>query len=33
MNVIDAARGVGVLEVGIVTDGMRKAAGATVGSN
>jgi biopolymer transport protein TolR len=33
VNVIDAARGAGVEKVGIVTDGMRKAAGATVGSN
>ena len=29
VEVIDAARGAGVEKVGIVTDGMRKAAGAT----
>jgi biopolymer transport protein ExbD len=29
--VIDAARGAGVEKVGIVTEGMRRAAGATVG--
>ena len=31
--VIDAAKGAGVEKVGIVTDGMRKAGGATTGSN
>jgi biopolymer transport protein ExbD len=33
VNVIDAARGAGVEKVGIVTEGMRKAGGATSGSN
>jgi biopolymer transport protein TolR len=33
VNVIDAARGAGVEKVGIVTEGMRKAGGATTGSN
>ena len=33
MVVIDAARGAGVEKVGIVTDGMRRAGGATTGSN
>ena len=33
VNVIDAARGAGVEKVGIVTEGMRRAAGATTGSN
>ena len=32
VDVIDAARGAGVEKVGIVTEGMRKAAGATAGS-
>ena len=31
--VIDAAKGAGVDKVGIVTDGMRKAGGATTGGN
>jgi biopolymer transport protein TolR len=31
--VIDAAKGAGVEKVGIVTEGMRRAAGATTGSN
>ena len=31
--VIDAAKGAGVEKVGIVTDGMRKAGGASTGSN
>ena len=31
--VIDAAKGAGVEKVGIVTEGMRKAGGATAGSN
>ena len=31
MSVIDAAKGAGVEKVGIVTDGMRRAAGATSG--
>jgi biopolymer transport protein ExbD len=31
--VIDAAKGAGVEKVGIVTEGMRKAAGASTGSN
>jgi biopolymer transport protein TolR len=31
VDVIDAAKGAGVEKVGIVTDGMRKAAGATGG--
>ena len=33
MVVIDAARGAGVEKVGIVTDGMRRAGGASTGSN
>ena len=33
VDVIDAAKGAGVEKVGIVTDGMRKAGGATMGSN
>ena len=33
VEVIDAAKGAGVEKVGIVTDGMRKAGGATTGSN
>ena len=33
VNVIDAAKGAGVEKVGIVTEGMRKAGGATTGSN
>jgi len=33
VNVIDAARGAGVEKVGIVTEGMRKAGGASTGSN
>jgi biopolymer transport protein ExbD len=34
VEVIDAAKGAGVEKVGIVTEGMRKAGGATVkGSN
>ena len=33
MAVIDAARGAGVDKVGIVTEGMRRAGGATTGSN
>jgi len=33
IEVIDAARGAGVEKVGIVTEGMRKAGGATGGSN
>jgi biopolymer transport protein ExbD len=33
INVIDAARGAGVEKVGIVTEGMRKAGGASTGSN
>ncbi len=33
VNVIDAAKGAGVEKVGIVTDGMRKAGGASTGSN
>jgi biopolymer transport protein TolR len=32
IEVIDAARGAGVEKVGIVTEGMRKAAGANVGN-
>jgi biopolymer transport protein TolR len=32
VEVIDAAKGAGVEKVGIVTDGMRKAGGATSGS-
>ena len=31
--VIDAAKGAGVEKVGIVTEGMRKAGGASTGSN
>jgi biopolymer transport protein ExbD len=30
---IDAAKGAGVEKVGIVTEGMRKAGGASTGSN
>lgn len=33
IEVIDAAKGAGVEKVGIVTEGMRKAAGAAVGNN
>ena len=33
VDVIDAAKGAGVEKVGIVTEGMRKAGGATAGSN
>ncbi len=33
VDVIDAAKGAGVEKVGIVTEGMRKAAGATTGTN
>ena len=33
VDVIDAAKGAGVEKVGIVTEGMRKAAGATAGSD
>ena len=33
VDVIDAARGAGVEKVGIVTEGMRKAGGATSGSD
>ena len=33
VNVIDAARGAGVEKVGIVTEGMRRAGGATTASN
>jgi len=33
VEVIDAAKGAGVEKVGIVTEGMRKAGGATSGSN
>ena len=33
VEVIDAAKGAGVEKVGIVTEGMRKAAGATTGTN
>jgi len=33
VNVIDAARGAGVEKVGIVTEGMRRAGGASTGSN
>ena len=33
VDVIDAAKGAGVEMVGIVTDGMRKAGGASTGSN
>jgi len=33
VNVIDAAKGAGVEKVGIVTEGMRKAGGASAGSN
>jgi biopolymer transport protein ExbD len=32
VDVIDAAKGAGVEKVGIVTEGMRKAAGATAGN-
>ena len=32
VNVIDAAKGAGVEKVGIVTEGMRKAAGVSTGS-
>ena len=33
VDVIDAAKGAGVEKVGIVTEGMRKAAGASTGNN
>jgi biopolymer transport protein ExbD len=33
VNVIDAAKGAGVEKVGIVTEGMRKAGGASTGSD
>ena len=33
VEVIDAAKGAGVEKVGIVTEGMRKAGGATTGGN
>jgi biopolymer transport protein ExbD len=33
IEVIDAAKGAGVEKVGIVTDGMRKAGGASTGGN
>jgi biopolymer transport protein TolR len=33
VDVIDAAKGAGVEKVGIVTEGMRRAGGATTGSN
>ncbi len=33
IDVIDAAKGAGVEKVGIVTEGMRRAGGATSGSN
>jgi biopolymer transport protein TolR len=33
VEVIDAAKGAGVEKVGIVTEGMRRAGGATTGSN
>jgi biopolymer transport protein ExbD len=33
VDVIDAAKGAGVEKVGIVTEGMRRAGGATSGSN
>ncbi len=33
VDVIDAAKGAGVEKVGIITDGMRKAGGASTGSN
>ena len=33
IDVIDAAKGAGVEKVGIVTAGMRKAGGASTGSN
>src|SRR3989454_4562285 len=33
IDVIDAAKGAGVEKVGIVTEGMRKAGGASTGSN
>jgi biopolymer transport protein TolR len=32
-DAIDAAKGAGVEKVGIVTEGMRKAGGASTGSN
>ena len=32
IEVIDAAKGAGVEKVGIVTEGMKRAAGATVGN-
>ena len=33
VDVIDAAKGAGVEKVGIVTEGMRQAAGAAPGTN
>ena len=33
VEVIDAAKGAGVEKVGIVTEGMRRAGGASTGSN
>ena len=33
VDVIDAAKGAGVEKVGIVTEGMKRAAGATTGNN
>jgi len=33
VDVIDAAKGAGVEKVGIVTEGMRKAGGASTGPN
>jgi biopolymer transport protein TolR len=33
VDIIDAAKGAGVDKIGIVTEGMRKAGGATSGSN
>ncbi len=33
VDIIDAAKGAGVDKIGIVTEGMRKAGGATTGSN
>jgi biopolymer transport protein TolR len=33
VDIIDAAKGAGVEKIGIVTEGMRKAGGATTGSN
>ena len=33
VDVIDAAKGAGVEKIGIVTEGMRKAGGASTGSN